>query len=103
MILKYDIDINNSAIKNTLVKLTNQLYKLLPSREEGLDWEKPLATLLEEVAGIERLMVDYHELLFLIYSKMEGLFTLTKESDFFLYRRTIFECLGLINSIIKNL
>ena len=103
MILKYDIDIDNTAIKNTLKKLTNQLYKLLPSREEGLDWEKPLTTLIEEMAGMERLIQEYQEDLFLIYCKMEGLFILTKEEDFMLYRRTIFECLGLINNIIRQL
>ena len=103
MILKYDIDIDNTAIKNTLKKLTNQLYKLLPSREEGLDWEKPLTTLIEEIAGMERLIQEYQEDLFLIYCKMEGLFILTKEEDFMLYRRTIFECLGLINNIIRQL
>lgn len=103
MILKYDIDIDNVAIKNTLKKLTNQLYKLLPSREEGLDWEKPLTTLIEEMAGMERLIQEYQEDLFLIYCKMEGLFILTKEEDFMLYRRTIFECLGLINNIIRQL
>lgn len=103
MILKYDIDIDNAAIKNTLKKLTNQLYKLLPSREEGLDWEKPLTTLIEEMAGMERLIQEYQEDLFLIYCKMEGLFILTKEEDFMLYRRTIFECLGLINNIIRQL
>ena len=103
MILKYDIDIDNAAIKNTLKKLTNQLYKLLPSREEGLAWEKPLTTLIEEMAGMERLIQEYQEDLFLIYCKMEGLFILTKEEDFMLYRRTIFECLGLINNIIRQL
>ena len=103
MILKYDIDIDNVAIKNTLKKLTNQLYKLLPSREEGLDWEKPLTTLIEEMAGMERLIQEYQEDLFLIYCKMEGLFILTKEEDFMLYRRTIFACLGLINNIIRQL
>ena len=103
MILKYGIDIDNVAIKNTLKKFTNQLYKLLPSREEGLDWEKPLTTLIEEMAGMERLMKEFQESLFLIFCKMEGLFILTQEEDFFLYRRTIFECLGLINEIIKQL
>ena len=103
MILKYDIDIDNAAIKNVLKKITNQLYKLLPSREEGLDWEKPLSTLMEEMAGMERLMLIHQETLFLVYCKMEGLFILTREEDFLLYRRTIFECLGLINNIIKQL
>jgi len=38
MKLKYNIDINNSVINNRLQNLINQVYKLLPVREEGTDW-----------------------------------------------------------------
>jgi hypothetical protein len=38
MILKYDLDIEIEAIKTNLGRLTNQIYKLLPLREEGSDW-----------------------------------------------------------------
>jgi len=46
MILKYNIDINNNAIVDRLQNLINQIYKLLPMREEGAEWEKPLDTIL---------------------------------------------------------
>ena len=52
MILKYDAEIDNAAVVHNLKRITNQIYKLLPMREEGEDWKKPLATLLEELAGI---------------------------------------------------
>jgi len=42
MILKYNVKINDDIIVNRLRNLINQIYKLLPSREEGLDWEKSL-------------------------------------------------------------
>ena len=42
MILKYNIKILDKEISNRLQNLINQTYKLLPSREEGADWEKPL-------------------------------------------------------------
>lgn len=102
MIVKYDADINKNSVKVTLEKLTNQIYKLLPNREEGIDWERPLTTLMEELAGMDRLLIDQHDILFPLLCKMEGLFVLTKEEDFFLYRRTIFECLGLMNDLIKS-
>ena len=51
MILKYDIDVQDMAVYSNLSRLTNQIYKLLPCREEGSDWEKPLATLMEEISG----------------------------------------------------
>jgi hypothetical protein len=99
MIIKYNAEINDAAINNNLKRLTNQIYKLLPSREENIDWEKPLETIIEEFAGMNRLLIDQHDSLFSLLCKLEGLFTLTKEDDFFLFRRTIFECLGLCNSL----
>ena len=42
MILKYNIEIDNKAISHRLQNLINQIYKLLPVREELGDWEKPL-------------------------------------------------------------
>lgn len=99
MILKYGAEIDKSAIDKNLNRITNQIYKLLPSREEKSDWQKPLTTITEELAGMDRLLFDQHEILFPLLCKLEGLFPLSEDKDFFLYRRTIFECLGLINNI----
>lgn len=99
MILKYGAEIDKSAIDKNLNRITNQIYKLLPSREEKTDWQKPLTTIIEELTGMDRLLFDQHEVLFPLLCKLEGLFLLSEDKDFFLYRRTIFECLGLINNI----
>ena len=100
MILKYDLNIREETIDENLKRITNQIYKLLPIREEGIDWETPLSTIMEEIAGMDRLLLD-HANLFPLLCKMEGLLTLTKEEDFFQFRKTIFECLGLMNDL-KN-
>jgi hypothetical protein len=102
MLLKYDIEIQNTVIVDNLHRLINQIYKLLPNREEGIDWEKPLTTIMEELAGMDRLLIDQQDILFPLLCKLEGLFTLAEKDDFQLYRRTIFECLSLMNGIVKN-
>jgi len=99
MIIKYDAKIDDDAVINNLKRITNQIYKLLPIREEGLDWQKPALTLIEELAGMDRLLIGKHEVLFSLLCKLEGLFILTKDEDFQEYRRTIFECLGLIGEL----
>lgn len=99
MLLKNNIEIDKLAIYASIKKLTNQIYKLLPNREENIDWETPLTTIIEELSGMSRLLVDQHENLFSLLCKLEGLFPLTTEEDFFLYRRTIFECLNLVKII----
>lgn len=102
MMIKYDAYIENEAIVANLSRLINQIYKLLPSREEDADWQRPLTTIQEEFAGMDMLLLDHHQLLFQLMSKLEGLFTLTKESDFMIFRKTIFECLNLVNEIKDN-
>ena len=104
MLLKHNIEIDNETISKRLQNLINQTYKLLPSREEGIDWEKPLQTVIEELAGIQRLMqCDYSDIFFPLLSKMEGLHLLVEEQDFSCYRRTIFEYLGLMNALKDEL
>ena len=104
MILKYNVQINNKTISYRFQNLINQIYKLLPSREQGADWQKPLQTIMEELAGIQRLMNGgYSEIFFPLLSKMEGLYSLIDEEDFLCYRRTIFECLGLMNTLQKEI
>lgn len=103
MILKYNIEIDNKYIQNRIQVLINQIYKLLPSREEGLDWQKPLETILEELIGMYRLMNGgYSEIFFPLLNKLEGLYSLINETDFSCYRRIIFECLGLMNELQKK-
>ena len=101
MILKYNIDIDDQIIIKRIQNLINQTYKLLPIREEGANWEKPLQTILEQLVGMKRLLNNYSEVFFPLLSKMEGLYSLTLESDFSCYRLTLFECLGLMNNLQK--
>ena len=100
MKIKYNISIDNEAIINNLKRLVNQTYKLLPIREEMTDWKKPLTTVIEEFAGMSELFLDHHTIFFSLLCKLEGLFLLTQEEDFFMFRKTIFECLGLINELV---
>ena len=98
MVIKYNVDIQNEAILKNIDRITNQIFKLLPSREEGNDWKTPLSSLIIEVAGMAELLKDHCDL-FPLLCKMESLLNLTDENEFLNYRKTIFECLGLINNL----
>ena len=102
MNMKYNLNIKSDSVIINLKRLTNQIYKLLPSREEGLDWQKPLQTIIEELSGMSRILIDQQTTLFSLLCKLEGLFILVQEEDFSLYRRIIFECLSLLNKILNN-
>ena len=99
MTTKYDTEIDNQIIVNNLKRLINQIYKLLPNREEGIDWKTPLDTIIEEIAGMAALFEsDLGPNSLSLLSKLEGLKSLD-ENDFFSFRRTIFECLNLMNKV----
>jgi hypothetical protein len=96
---KYNLEVSYDTLNQSLKRNINLVYKLLPMREEGNDWEKPLETIIEELVGMNRLLVDLQTELFPIICKLEGLFSLVNEEDMALYRRTIFECLTLLSKI----
>ena len=102
MILKYDVEIQDEAIIKNIDRITNQIFKLLPSREEGCDWKTPLQNLIVEIVGMDRMFLDHTDL-FPLLCKLEALLTLTNEDDFLMFRKTIFECLGLMNGLKKCL
>lgn len=101
MIMKHGLDIGKDAVEKDLDRITNQIFKLLPCREEGGDWETPLQNLIIEISGLASLLFDQVDLLRLL-SKMEGLKTLTGEEQFFLFRTTVFECLSLMSKVKAN-
>ena len=102
MVIKYNVDIAEDAIIENINRLTNQIFKLLPNREEGGDWKTPLHNLILEVAGMNRLLID-QTILFSLLCKMESLLTLTDEDDFLDFRKLIFESLGLLTDFKKCL
>ena len=96
---KYNLEVSNETINKSLKRIINLIYKLLPMREEGNDWEKPLETIIEELVGMNRLVIDLQPDLFPVICKLEGLFSLQDKQEMALYRRTIFECLSLLSKI----
>ena len=98
MVLKYNIEIAEDAVIENINRIINQIFKLLPSREEGSDWETPLHNLILEVGGMNRLLCD-QTILFSLLCKMEALTILTGEDDYLNFRKLIFECLGLLKQL----
>jgi hypothetical protein len=98
----YENEIENSAICYNLHRVVNQIYRLLPLREEGQDWKKPLSTLIIELSGLFNLLPQLSDGL-KVLSKLEGLLTLGNDLEFYEYRRCIFECCSIISSIEKQL
>ena len=94
MITKYGFEFSQEELNKEVIRLTNQLWKLIPMRENEEDWDKQLETVIIDIAGKDEIFLHDSQFLQLL-SKLEGLRVTTV--DFALYRKTIFECINLIN------
>ena len=79
-------------------RLTNQLWKLIPMRENNEDWRKQLDTVLIEIAGLNELFIN--PLFLQLISKLEGM--RVEELNFELYRKTVFECISLLQELNRG-
>ena len=94
-----DIKFNSDVIEKNIVRLTNQLWKLIPMRENEEDWKKQLNTVIIEVAGLGEIFKQEPQFLQLL-SKLQGLIIV--ETDFQIYRKTVFEAIGILRGCLKN-
>lgn len=93
---KYDFSIPSEFVKSDINRLTNQLWKLIPMRENNENWEGQLETLIIELSGMNEILninMDY----LILLSKLEGL--RATDVEFLYYRKTVFECISLLRGI----
>jgi hypothetical protein len=91
-ITKYGL-VELEGVQKNVIRLTNQLWKLIPMRENKEDWNKQLDTVILEITGINEIFMINATLLQLL-SKLEGLREV--ETSFELYRKTVFESISLL-------
>ena len=92
---KYNFDIDNNLINTNINRLTNQIWKLIPMRENEEDWISQLNTVIIELTGLGEIFNDSQYLILL--SKLEGLKNI--EIEFPIYRKTVFEAINLLRGL----
>ena len=94
MLTKYNFEFSKEEVNKEILRLTNQLWKLIPMRENNEDWDKQLETVIIDIAGKDEIFLHNSQFLQLL-SKLEGLRLVSV--DFPIYRKTVFECINLLN------
>ena len=97
---KYGFPFENKIVKQDFQRLVNQMWKLIPMKEHGEDWQSQLLTVIEEVSGLEKIFNQEIDFLVLL-SKLEGLTSNVCE-DFMIYRKTVFRCIELLTRMSPN-
>ena len=92
------IIIPDSILVSDVKRLTNQLWKLIPMRENEENWIGQLDSLHIEISGLGSLAkINEDENFLILLSKLEGL--RVKDSSFSVYRKTVFECISLLKEL----
>ena len=94
-----NIEFTNSIVVKDLRRLINQIWKLLPMRENEEDWQKQLDSVLTELRGLHMMFGDQLNFLILL-SKLEGLYA-TK--NFMTYRMMIFSSISLLTDMVNTI
>ena len=98
---KYGFEISNEDFNKNIIRLTNQLWKLIPMKEHEEDWLKQLDTVSIEIAGMNSLIETEHTSQFLqLLFKLEGLKE-KQDIDFEIYRKTVFETINILQGMKK--
>ena len=95
---KYNFEMPKEVIVKNITRLTNQIWKLIPMRENNEDWQKQLDTVIIQIIGMYTIFLYDPKFLELL-SKLEGIDQI--EISFETYRKTVFECINLIQGLIK--
>lgn len=95
---KYCFNIPKEVILSDRKRLINQLWKVLPMKENNEDWEKQLQSVINEISGLNRIFADNINFLILL-SKLESLYLIKNFIDF---RRTIFESINILGEILNE-
>ena len=97
--IKYDFEFSQETIEKNIMRLTNQIWKLIPMKEHDENWKKQLNTVIIEIAGLNEIFIECPQFI-QILSKLEGL-QIVDSIDFSIFRKTIFEIINLLQEI-KN-
>ena len=93
------LSFNTITVEKDLSRLVNQVWKLLPMRENNEDWNKQLEIVLNELYGLQELFGDQLDFLILI-SKLLGL---PMTDNFLTYRMVVFSAISILSERIACL
>lgn len=97
MITKFNFEINAQTFNANIIRLTNQIWKLIPMWENNEDWKKQLSTVEIELLGLNEIIINRSEFL-QILSKIEGI-TQSPNLSFDIFRKTVFEIISLLQRL----
>lgn len=94
--------LQTEAMVDNFDRIVGQIFRLLPMREEGVDYIKPLDTLIVELSGYFWIIPNSEKLIALL-GKLRGLKSEECSDDFMLFRRMVFEACNIASALRDEL
>lgn len=91
-------EFSDVIVGKDLHRLVNQIWKLLPMRENEENWQKQLSSVLNELYGLHTMFGGQLDFLILT-SKLEGL---TKTDNFMTYRMVVFSAISILTELANK-
>lgn len=101
MIDKYEIKFSNEVVMSNIMRLINQIWKLIPMRENEENWQKQLNNVIIEIAGLNEIFVQDSHFLQLL-ANLEGL-QVKDDISFEIFRTKVFESINLLSGLKHEL
>ena len=95
----YGTKITVESLKRNMARLTNQIWKLIPMRENNEDWQKQINNVKLELIGLNAIFNFDSNYLHLL-ANLEAL--LIVDTEFTQYRSKVFESINLLGECCKN-
>ena len=99
MLSKYHFEFDKEVVSHNIARFTNQIWKLIPMRENNENWQDQLDKVLIELLGLREILINNDRFLTLLMN-LEGL--KLKEVDFNIYRSKVFESISLLREAYKK-
>lgn len=95
-VTKYGFTLLDEVYNSDVNRLTNQLWKLIPMKENNENWLGQLQSVIVEISGLNAIVGQGVKFLVLL-SKLEGL--QDEGIEFEIYRKTVFEAITLLREL----
>lgn len=89
-----EIHFESADVVSNMKRLINQIWKLIPMRENSEDWKKQINLVIIEIIGLQEVFSNRLNLL-KILSELEGL-KKYEEIEFFQFRSIVFSIISLM-------
>lgn len=95
---KYGYEFPKEVIDATVARLTNQIWKLIPMRENSEDWQKQLRNVTIEISGLDKIFLS-NPLFLPLLATLEGINN--PDVSFEDYRTKVFSAISILQRLKK--